>query len=194
MMNYVWVLSVKTSLPNTCASHADLPLTTTVYDSFEKARAALRELLKGYAFSKNSMFDGDGRLPHFQKFIKNCFSEKEHDLKETRLSKEKLEYISDTLRRIFAGEDVHLALAKGAYADYLTCSARCDENFFSMLGDFGGPFNGTNPRIQTNMFSMKQEQHYFLYLDDMFGQDDYSSELYIDLTRGRTQFAPTISL
>ena len=43
MMNYVWVLSVKTSLPNTCASHADLPLTTTVYDSFEKARAALRE-------------------------------------------------------------------------------------------------------------------------------------------------------
>ena len=45
-----------------------------------------------------------------------------------------------------------------------------------------GPFNGFDPYIATNAFSMEEEKDYFIYIDDLLGQD-YSSELYIDLKK-----------
>ena len=73
-MSKIWILSVKTSLPNVCESPLDLTTTITAYDSFEKARDALRRVVKGYAFSENSLFDGDGRLTYFMvKQIHNTF-------------------------------------------------------------------------------------------------------------------------
>ena len=33
------------------------------------------------------------------------------------------------------------------------------------------------------MFDMTEEKNYYLYINDRFGQDDNSSELYIDLIK-----------
>jgi len=51
-----------------------------------------------------------------------------------------------------------------------------------MYGYDDGPCNGYDPKIATNMFDMTEEKDYYLYVDDMFGQDA-SSELYIDLKK-----------
>ena len=53
-----------------------------------------------------------------------------------------------------------------------------------IFGDYDGPCNGYDPYIKTNIFDMSEEKPYFLYIDDMMGQEDVaSSELYIDLKR-----------
>ena len=49
-------------------------------------------------------------------------------------------------------------------------------------GEDDGPCNGYDPYIKTNIFSMKEEKDYCLYIDDLFGQD-FSAELYIDLKK-----------
>lgn len=185
IMSKIWILSVKTSLPNVCESPLDLTLTTSAYDSFEKARNALRRVVKGYAFSENSMFDGDGRLTYFQEQIQDSLSEaEEEDLGETYLSRERLTFMSECLRAALAGEDVDFELAEDHYDDgcYFSATADYEAGSFSLVGDYEGPCNGINPIIHTNIFSMKEEKDYYLYLDDLFGQDDCSSELYIDLT------------
>ena len=181
-MSKVWVLSVKTSLPRTCENYADLTATTAAYDSFEKARASLRDMLKGYAFSENAMFDGDGRLTYFMEQVKDCLSEEEDDFDESFLSKERLTYIADSLRAAFAGEDVEFSMPEDHYDDGCYFSVECGEGTLSLLGDYEGPCNGINPVLKTNIFSMKEEKDYYLYLNDRFGQDDCSSELYVDLT------------
>ena len=58
IMKNTWVLSIRTSLPEVCESHGDLQTSIYTFDSFEAARTALRKVLKKYAFSENSMFDG----------------------------------------------------------------------------------------------------------------------------------------
>ena len=62
VMKEIWVLSVKTSLPNTCCNSAEMETTFTGYKSFTDARDDLRCILRNFAFSKNSMFDGKGNI------------------------------------------------------------------------------------------------------------------------------------
>ena len=68
-MKNTWVLSIRTSLPEVCESHG---VQTSIYtfNSFEEARSALRKVLKKYAFSENSMFDGN-KLNAYREQCKN---------------------------------------------------------------------------------------------------------------------------
>ena len=68
-MKNTWVLSIRTSLPEICESHGDLHTSIYTFDSFEEARTALRKVLKKYAFSENSMFDGKGNIIYFHNYI-----------------------------------------------------------------------------------------------------------------------------
>lgn len=68
-MKNTWVLSIRTSLPEVCESHGDLKTSIYTFDSFEEARTALRKVLKKYAFSENSMFDGKGNIIYFHNYI-----------------------------------------------------------------------------------------------------------------------------
>ena len=61
-MNEIWVLSIRTSLPKVCKSPDDFKVTVSAYDSFEKAKTAMREAIYKYAFSKNTMFNGAGQI------------------------------------------------------------------------------------------------------------------------------------
>ncbi len=177
-MKELWVLSVRTSLPDECYSKDELKLTMTAFETFEKAKNAMRDTMKGFAFSQNSMFDGKGRIIAFDKYIEDMSGD---EFWGEDLTKSKAIKIHNALAAILNGEDSSPDIEKGEYTDYMIAFKYDGESIVS-YGDDDGPCNGYNPYIATNAFSMEQEKDYYIYIDDLFGQDA-SSELYIDLKK-----------
>lgn len=177
-MKEVWVLSVRTSLPKVCYSFRDMNLDVRCFDSFPKARGAFRDVVKGFAFTKNAMFCGDGRITYLAKYP--GFDDCEDD--EGVLTTERINKIQNALMCAFSGQDIALDIEPGFYTDWMI-AATVEENFVSFTGDDDGPCNGYDPVLQTNIFSMEKEQDYYLYINDRFGQEDATSELYIDLKK-----------
>lgn len=62
-------------------------------------------------------------------------------------------------------------------------SLRIKSGSVRLYGDYEGPYNGIEPLIYTNIFSMTKEKDYYLHIIDAFGQEDNSAELYVDLTK-----------
>jgi hypothetical protein len=101
-MKEVWVLSVKTSLPEACENSNDLETNYIVFESFEKGRDEFRKIIKEYAFSENAMFDGEGAIIHFKEYADD-FLEDENDYTDNFLYKERLLNIIEWLKIIFSG-------------------------------------------------------------------------------------------
>lgn len=174
-MKKLWVLSIRTSLPNECLTRADLKTTFSAFETFEDAKKAMREAIKGFAFSENTMFDGNGKIIALENYIADL---DDYD-DEGFLSKNILSKIQDSLFSVFNGEDTVLDIEEGEYEDGMIAFKFDGESIVS-YGVDDGPCNGYDPYVATNAFSMKEEKDYYLYIDDLLGQD-YSSELYIDL-------------
>jgi len=182
-MKDIWVLSVKTSLPGTCYNEADLETTISAYESFEKAREALRIKVNDLAFTKNAMFDGNGKITAFDKYIKEFDGYDNDEDDEYETYKTVYTKIQNALYDIFSAEDTELKLQDSFYTDYMI-GIKFDGESISFSGFDDGPCNGYDPILNTNMFSMKEEKDYYLYIDDRFGQDDEcTAELYIDLKK-----------
>lgn len=179
-MNELWVLSVRTSLPDVCETPEDMKINFYAFDSFEKGREAMRKTIKEYAFSENSMFDGKGNIIHLQNYLEGYDDEEFIDDGEI-LDKNRLTYVCDALKNAFDGKDEEFGMESERCTDWMITVETVDDTMY-MFGDCEGPINGYNPHISTNMFTMNEEKHYFLYIDDMFGQGA-SSELYIDLKK-----------
>ena len=86
-MKEIWVLTIKTSLPETCVSYNDLKMTIMAFDTYEKARAAFREKLRTFAFSKNTMFNGKGQITALNDEASDSLSETEIAVPETEESR-----------------------------------------------------------------------------------------------------------
>ena len=191
-MNECWILTVKTSLPHTCESRGDLSTECRVFDSFRKAKAALRERLRGYAFSRNAMFDGKGKMKHLDRYVADSYECAEQDededfLDNGWLTARRLNILQAALAKVFDGKNIQLPfLEDGDYVDGMLAMKVCG-NRIKLIGWDDGPCNGYEPLIATNMFNMVQEGDYYLYLDDMFGLDDCSAELYIDLKKAEIE-------
>ena len=130
------------------------------------------------AFSKNALFDGNGKLIRFDKFVK-ANSVNEEDEYGIILTK-----VTDALQAVFRGEDTAIDADPDKYDfENDVTEITVTEDYFDIRGINDGPFEGIDPDIATNMFSMKEEKYYFLYVDDKFGQHTIadSSKLYIDL-------------
>lgn len=177
-MGNKWVLSVRTSLPGICRSKDDLKTVFYVYDSFEEARDALHEKAKQFAFSENAMFDGDGHIKKLCDYVEQEFEELPIDEQMEIYS---FAEASDMIRKALNGETVKIEGILDLDEDGMI-AVKCigDTIMFEGYGD--GPINGFEPYIKTNIFDMSEEKDYYLYIDDMLGQD-VSSELYIDLKR-----------
>ena len=188
-MKNTWVLYIKTSLPKVCENAGELKTHVFTFESFEDARAALRKALKKYAFSKNSMFDGRGQIVHLRKYVYDLTLD-DIDIGDEIyydgdfLDPTNLDAMEDAIYKIFEGKDVVPIIKEGFYTDY-TIAYTYENGEVSFRGDDDGPCNGYTPVLKTNMFSMEAPQHYYMYIDDAFGQDSASSELYIDLIRAR---------
>ena len=174
-MKKLWVLSIRTSLPDECFSKAELKTTFSAFETFEDAKKAMRDAIKGFAFSKNTMFDGNGKIIALDSYIADLDDYED----EGFLSKNILSKIQDSLLDVFNGKDTVFDIEEGEYEDGMIAFEFDGESIVSHGVD-DGPFNGYDPYIATNAFSMEEEKDYYIYIDDLLGQD-YSSELYIDL-------------
>ena len=182
-MKEIWVLTIKTSLPETCASYDDLKMTVLAFDTYEKARIAFREKLKTLAFSKNAMFNKKGQITLLNHNIsKSALSAAEmgeiDETEEKYLSKERLMLIQSALTEAFTGHDTKIGLPNGYYTDACDLSVKVKSGSVRLY-----PYNGIQPVVYTNIFSMAKEKNYYLYINDIFGQDTNSSELYMDLVK-----------
>ena len=187
-MKNTWVLSIKTSLPEVCENAGELRTHIFTFESFEDARTALRKALKKYAFSKNSMFDGRGHIVHFLKYFDDPslidWDGEEIYYDGDYLDITNLDAMENSIHKIFEGKDIVPKMKEGFYTDH-TIAYTYENGEVSFRGDDDGPYNGYTPVLKTNMFSMEAPQHYYMYIDDAFGQDAASSGLYIDLIRAR---------
>lgn len=183
-MKEVWVLSVRTSLPKVCCTSGDLKTTFTVFESFEKAKEEFRKLIREFAFSENAMFDGKGNIVYLKKYIDDMMDEEFIDDYET-LDKYQFGNLLNALRDAFSGKDFDFEMESEYTTDWFV-AIESGVNNILVRGDDDGPCNGYDPFIKTNIFSMKEEKDYYLYIDDLFGQD-WSAELYIDLKKSKIE-------
>ena len=183
-MKEVWVLSVKTSLPDRCHSIGNFKPTVIAFDSFEKGREEFRESVRKWAFSENSMFDGNGYITYLKEYADERLDDDE--CYDDYLSKSGLYYVMNCLRDAISGKDVHLEMEGAFYTDWMI-GMDVDPGKVSIYGVDDGPCNGFDPCIRTNMFSMAQPQDYYLYIDDCLGQFECSSELYVDLVKAEVK-------
>ena len=181
-MKNTWVLSIKTSLPEVCKNYGDLKTSIYTFESFDAARVALRKVLNKYAFSENSMFDGKGNIVYLHKYIEKFTDYEDVDFSDDFLTIKKLRAVEDAIRNIFEGKDIVPEFKEGFYTDCMIAYTY-ENGEINFRGDDDRPYNGYNPVLRTNMFNMLDENDYFLYIDDLFGQDEATSELYIDLTK-----------
>lgn len=182
-MKSLWVLSVKTSLPNVCESVRDMKTEFYAFESFDAAKKSLKKKLKELAFSKNAMFDGEGNMIYLKEYLDDAWEPDEgEEVWENFLIKSVLSKIYDTVKSIFDGKSADVSDFLDYYDDAMIAVEITDDTM-TMRGEDDGPINGYDPMFATNMFDMSEVKDYFLYVDDRFGQDDATSELYIDLKK-----------
>ena len=178
----VWVLSIRTSLPKVCNTSNDIKLSVLSFESFQKANETMRSKIKEFAFSKNSMFNGNGYIKHLNNYCKEL---KEYEEDETgepgELTYKVLLSVQEGLKTAFSGVDAKFKIKNRRYSDYMI-GVSVKKDSIQVYGTEDGPMNGYEPVLSTNIISMDIEQDYYLYIDDAFGQD-VSSELYIDLKK-----------
>ena len=178
-MKEVWVLSIITSLPDRCYTTGDLKKSFSAFGAFDEARKEMRTVLKSFAFSENDMFDGCGRIINLDEYMVGM---RDFDQPyEGELTIALLNRIYDALRAIINGENTILELEPGEYSDD-TIAFVYDGETLSSKGVGTYRSEGYDPNIKTNAFSMDEEKDYYIYIDDLLGQE-YSSELYIDLKK-----------
>lgn len=169
-MKEIWTLIIKTQLT---------PAVRAFY-SFSEAKDTLRQTLKKLAFKNNSMFDGEGKITNLKQYIdKTVDFKRESD--DGILTKEVLNKVQNALCDVFAGKETMVDIEEGNYTDYLV-AFEYKEGVIRFYGDDDGPCNGYDPTLFTNMFDMTEEKHYFLYIEDAFGQDEYC-RFYLDLKK-----------
>ena len=182
-MENLWILSVKTSLPNVCEAATDIKTELRAFTTFAAAKQALGETLHGLAFTKNAMFDGEGNMIHFVDYIDRAWEpDEDEELYEDSLTKTGLKKVHAAIKAIFNGESVDISAFAPFATDWLIAVEVKDDTLI-MHGEDDGPCNGYDPQFVSNMFDMSEEKDYMLYIDDAFGQDDSTAEVYIDLKR-----------
>ena len=184
-MKEIWTLIIKTSLPNTAEDVTELDTTVVAFSDFEVAKSTLREKLKNFAFNKNSMFDGQGGIIELDNYCGELDDESddESDDDDRYITARKMNVIRTAFKNIFEGKDIPLPLKDVEFCVDWMIAFDIKDGEIKFYGYDDGPCNGYDPRIKTNMFDMTEEKDYYLYINDRFGQDDNTSELYIDLIK-----------
>ena len=200
-MRKMWIIDFKTSLPYSEYEFFKTANEMYAYDSFDKARKAAKRILSKYAFKKNGMFDGAGRitaLVDFANYILPSMIEEDNvGLEEfDEYGHSMLLDVSDIIAKICAGEDASIIANKWKNKHYSytrECFGFKDWEFsvkfysdhFELKSSKAVLFDwaGINPIIGSNMVLMDDEdKHYYLYVNDLFGQKNrYNSVLFFDL-------------
>ena len=185
----IWVVSLRIKMPES-ESMAYRKTDARAFDTFEAARKCARATLKKLAFEKeNAMFDGNGTLKALAHYAEHAVEESPEEQEEWEViapGKQVWSDVVELIRAICEGRDVDLpaySTADGEYGEYTDWLAEItySPEGFLIYGVDDGPCNGIDPYVSTNMLQMETAQAYHLHIDDLFGQDGTSSELYLDI-------------
>ena len=180
-----WVLSVRTSLPDVCNSPEDLKTSFWVFDNFEAGKTAFLQKLKEFAFSENEMFDRDGRivmLSDHRDTLDENDTAIEGLMDPGHLGAHSVLNIESIIRNALLGNDVSLPSFPESSTNWWI-AAEHDCETLTIRGDGDGPVNGCDPYISMNIFDLTIEKSLHFHVNDMFGQEEASSELYVDLIK-----------
>ena len=208
-MKTVWILNLRTSLPDVYESGRSYKFIREAYENFDTAKKRVREIIKEFAFADNAMFDGKGYLKYFNRYITDreelmneVLKDEEGDALDREFAESNfdsnmltvgfLKVLHKKMHCIFSGEDTPLPFSEKIYNDNTYMQAEVSNDCIQLEGYDDGPCNGINPYIKTNMFDMTEEKDYMLYIDDYFTEyySDHpewvfwsSAELYVDLNK-----------
>lgn len=202
-MKNIWVLSVRTTLPTTAEKYLSFCGIPTVYYTFENfaaARQKMREVLK-QLYVENTMFDSNGEIIRFKneldQYHDDSLCEDEEDdveknenddyslnnYNEHFLNAGRLSGFYKALKGVLSGKDVKLKIKSGKYWNF-TMALVVKNGDAKLFGCEEGPCNNINPFIETNAFTMDEENDYHLYIKDQFFIEPWeSSILMIDLKK-----------
>ena len=173
-MKNIWVLSVRTSLPNTIEFFDNISTKIYTFEHFEDARDSMRKCLKDLS-CENAMFDENGDIKYLVSEIESYDDEwlKEYvdegnELNGDELTKEMITTFYQSLKDIFNGKDVDFNYQQRKYSDYSFISMNVGDNGVSLYGDYDGPMNCCNGFVGTNAFSMEEEKNYYLDIHNFF--------------------------
>ena len=179
-----WTVLIRTSLPEVCKTKLDLKMEAYSFETFEGARDKAREVLNRITTVKNSMFDEDGNLTELKNHFNDHFGEFGDDpLKQVAFD------ILEIIKQICRGKDtvppdwLYETDAFGScyYDGIINVKPVLPDGFIVTRDEYGDG----DPLITTNMISMIKEKEYFLCINDMFGYNDYSSELYLNIIKNK---------
>ncbi len=201
-MKNVWVLTKRADFDgeNYDNGHiAGMKYKMKVFESFESAMAAMRDLIRKYATEKNSIFDGNGRLKNYdyKSYYKHCGNDEfmKEDLAIFELAerifsrfclgtleKKDIDEIYEMKRKF--GMEKNDMLEATTYMYRVAFAGKKTPNLI-MTGDDDGPINGIDPYIFINSLDMNDENRdYCFYIVDRFKyKEGISPALFIDLIK-----------
>lgn len=202
-MKNIWVLSVRTTLPNTaekCLSFCGIPTVYYTFENFAAARQKMREVLK-QLYVENAMFDSDGEIIRLKDLLDQyhddslCEDEEDdveknenddyslNNYNEHFLNAGRLSSFYKALKGVLSGKDVKLKIRSGKYWNF-TMALVVKNGDAKLFGCDEGLCNNKNPFIETNAFTMDEEKNYHLYIKDQFFIEPWeSSIMMIDLIK-----------
>ncbi len=184
MKKEMWVLTIRTSLPEVAYDYEDVKMTNFIFESFEEAKKVLREKWREFAFTENSMFDGEGGIIYMKKFSESLDDKFDEDKESLSLSK--MKKLEQALLSIFEGKDEKLPMEEVKCCAHFMIALDVMKDSIKMYGHEDGPINGYDPEFATNMFDMREEKDYYFYINDRFNKR-VTSELYIDLKKAEVR-------
>ncbi|MCH5183708.1 MAG: hypothetical protein J1E00_05980 [Oscillospiraceae bacterium] len=151
-----------------------------VFSKFEDAVRAMRKVIHAHAFADNALFDGNGHIREFEKYIeRNAAAIDDFDDDFENGSTKPLKAVSEKLRSFFASQTDYPEISQldgFSWTDWL-CGCECEtQNGHSLLtieGVDDGPCNGINPDIYINSFVMDDPEitNYVCRIRDSFEED-----------------------
>ena len=173
-----WIVYTSTNIGNKERNRYGDKAHAYAFDVFEDAKNKAREILSSFAYGKpNEIFDGCGNLVNYLKLVDECFDPDEND-EYIKHSHECMIKVNALFAAMFRGEEVNLSSHLGDdlfdfETNFLVAyDISADDNSIFIHGDDDGPFNGYDPHIYSNMFSMNEEKEYITVIDDYFDPSD----------------------
>lgn len=165
-----------------------------VFSKFEDAVRAMRKVIHSHAFTDNALFDGDGHIREFEKYIEQdaaACDDFDNDFENG--STRPLNAVSEKLRSFFASQEDYPEISQldgFAWTDWL-CGCECETKnghpFLKIEGVDDGPCNGINPYIYINSFVMDDPEitNYVCLIRDSFEEnwDDEPHYVHIELLK-----------
>ncbi len=189
-MKSVWALYERTDFNRgNDYDYENYSTSCKVFENFDKAKSAMKNLLKGYASDDRFLFDGNGNIKEMLGQTDLYYRGASDD--ESIEDRNTFKYTEDLLRKLCMSEITKDDI-DGIKSFYVTnymydAEIKATDNEITLLmkDDDDGAFNGVLPYIHTNMFVMDDENiDYFFYLEDRFQpRREYYSNLYIDLKK-----------